>query len=79
MKDKAVGGQVSLSDAVKSFEREIIESALRKANYIQTRTARLLGITRRVLKYKMDSLGINPPGSNLVSSAKASSPHEKTG
>ena len=79
LKDKAVGGQVSLSDAVRSFEREIIESALRKANYIQTRTARLLGITRRVLKYKMDALGINPAGPHLAVSAKASSSHEKTG
>jgi DNA-binding NtrC family response regulator len=79
LKDKAVGGQVSLSDAVKSFEREIIQSALQKTNYIQTRTARLLGITRRVLKYKMDALGITPPGHTLHSSAKIPSRRERTG
>ncbi|HUK56985.1 MAG TPA: sigma-54 dependent transcriptional regulator [Nitrospiria bacterium] len=79
LKDKAMGGQVSLSDAVKSFEREIIESALRKTNYIQTRTARLLGITRRVLKYKMDALGITLTGHTSFSSAKTSSHREKTG
>jgi two-component system, NtrC family, response regulator AtoC len=58
IKDKTVGGQISLVDAVKSFERDIIQSALQKTNFIQTRTARLLGITRRILKYKMDALGI---------------------
>jgi DNA-binding NtrC family response regulator len=58
LKDKATDGQISLVDAVKSFERDIIETALRKTDYIQTKTARLLGITRRILKYKMDLLGI---------------------
>jgi len=79
LKDKTADGQVSLVDAVKSFERDIIESALRKTNFIQTKTARLLGITRRILKYKMDALGIAPPShvSSLLS--KSSSTRQKTG
>ncbi|MBI3610540.1 MAG: sigma-54-dependent Fis family transcriptional regulator [Nitrospirae bacterium] len=79
-KEEALGGRLSLVDAVKSFEREIIESALKEADYIQTKTARLLGITRRILKYKMDMLGIttnsNPETS---SSAKSSSDRLKMG
>jgi DNA-binding NtrC family response regulator len=51
-------GSTSLTDAVDAFERELITDALERAAHIQTRAARLLGITRRILKYKMDTLGI---------------------
>ncbi len=51
-------GEISLTEAVDAFERELITDALQRAKHIQTRTARLLGITRRILKYKMDTLGI---------------------
>ena len=51
-------GSTSLTDAVDAFERELITDALVRAAHIQTRAARLLGITRRILKYKMDTLGI---------------------
>ncbi|HEY5648589.1 MAG TPA: sigma-54 dependent transcriptional regulator, partial [Nitrospiria bacterium] len=63
LKDRALGGQVSLGDAVKAFERDVIETALKKSNQVQTRAAHLLGITRRILKYKMDALGLgfSPP------------------
>ena len=43
---------------LKKTEKEIITLALEKNNYIQTKTANYLGITRRVLKYKMDKLGL---------------------
>jgi DNA-binding NtrC family response regulator len=45
-------------DAERLFEREILLNALRQANFVQSRAADLLGISRRMLKYKMDKLGI---------------------
>jgi len=78
LSDKAADGQVSLVEAVKSFEREIIESALRKTEYIQTKTARLLGITRRILKYKMDALGIDSRDRTPALLSKPSTHRQKT-
>jgi len=49
-----------LTDAVDEFEREIIQAALLHVNFNQTRAADLLGTTRRILKYRMDKLGIQP-------------------
>ena len=40
------------------FEREIILDALKRTNYVQTHAATMLGISRRMLKYRMDTLGI---------------------
>ena len=48
----------SLEDSVKKFEKELILEALRQTHYVQTHAAALLGITRRMLKYRMDTLGI---------------------
>ncbi len=48
----------SLTDAVDEFEREIIQAALQHVDFNQTRAADLLGTTRRILKYRMDKLGI---------------------
>lgn len=50
---------LSFEEAEKRFETEMIVKALRKTNYVQTRAAELLGISRRILKYKMDKLGIS--------------------
>ena len=54
-------GGLSLEKAVMEFEREIILDALKRTNYIQTHAANLLGISRRMLKYRMDTLGIGRP------------------
>jgi two-component system response regulator AtoC len=51
-------GETRLSEAVDQFEEELIRTALIQAQYNQTRAAELLGTTRRILKYKMDKLGI---------------------
>ncbi len=51
-------GEISLAAAVDEFEGELIRAALSQTNYNQTRAAELLGTTRRILKYKMDKLGI---------------------
>ncbi|MFQ5664893.1 MAG: sigma-54-dependent transcriptional regulator [Candidatus Binatia bacterium] len=53
-------GETRLSEAVDQFEQELIRSALSQAQNNQTRAAELLGTTRRILKYKMDKLGIAP-------------------
>jgi DNA-binding NtrC family response regulator len=50
--------QKTLTDAVDEFEREIIQAALLHVDFNQTRAADLLGTTRRILKYRMDKLGI---------------------
>jgi DNA-binding NtrC family response regulator len=54
-----VEGGMKFEEAERVFEREMILKALRKTNFIQTRAAELLGISRRILKYKMDKLGIS--------------------
>ncbi len=59
LRDETLGGQLSLEKAVLEFEKEIILDALRRTEYVQTHAASLLGITRRMLKYRMDILGIN--------------------
>jgi DNA-binding NtrC family response regulator len=51
-------GSMNFEDAERKFETEIVMKALRKTNFVQTRAAELLGISRRILKYKMDKLGI---------------------
>lgn len=53
-----LSGRKSLSDAVDEFERDIIAEALEQTYFNQTRAAEMLGTTRRVLKYRMDQLGI---------------------
>jgi DNA-binding NtrC family response regulator len=48
----------SLEDSVNSFERQLIENALKQATGVQTRAADALGTTRRILKYRMEKLNI---------------------
>ena len=43
-----------LGEAVRSYERQLIEHALEEANGVQTAAARKLGTTRRILKYRME-------------------------
>jgi two-component system response regulator AtoC len=57
-------GETRLSEAVDQFEQELIRTALVQTEFNQTRAAELLGTTRRILKYKMDKLGIT--GANGV-------------
>ena len=49
----------SLDEIVSRIEKTLIEKALQKANGIQTRAAKILKTTRRILKYKMEKLGLN--------------------
>ncbi|RJP60679.1 MAG: sigma-54-dependent Fis family transcriptional regulator [Deltaproteobacteria bacterium] len=58
IKEAVLEGKLSFEKAEAEFERDIILNTLEKTNYVQSRAAELLGISRRILKYKMDKLGI---------------------
>jgi transcriptional regulator with GAF, ATPase, and Fis domain len=58
LKESILQGNVSLLKAEEEFERELISDALKRANNVQSQAAELLGISRRILKYKIDKLGI---------------------
>jgi len=60
-RNAVLSGSKTLSDAVDEFERDIIGEALEQTYFNQTRAADLLGTTRRILKYRMDKLGIDCP------------------
>jgi DNA-binding NtrC family response regulator len=47
-------GQLGLEEAVARFEGGLLREALERCDWNQTRAAEQLGITRRVLKLKMD-------------------------
>jgi DNA-binding NtrC family response regulator len=47
-------GEVGLEETVARFERELLHEALERNDWNQTRTAAVLGVTRRQLKLKMD-------------------------
>jgi DNA-binding NtrC family response regulator len=59
LKESVLDGKVSFLQAEEDFEKEVILDALKRTNYIQSHAAEILGISRRILKYKMDKLGIN--------------------
>lgn len=65
LRDDTLAGRLSLEKAVMEFEREIILDALKRTNYVQTHAANLLGISRRMLKYRMDTLGIGRPDNEV--------------
>jgi len=48
----------TLESAVSSYERKLIEKALRDANGIRSRAAAALGTTRRILNYRIEKLQI---------------------
>ena len=48
----------SLRNKVKEMEREEIINALRECNWIMARAARRLGITERMIGYKVRKYGI---------------------
>ncbi len=50
-----------LQEATDRLERRLILQALEDCAFVQSRAADRLGTTRRVLKYKMDQLGIDTP------------------
>lgn len=57
--DHLLNGDRPFDEAVHALEGRLIRAALRQAGGVQTSAATLLGISRRILKYKMDKLGIH--------------------
>ncbi|MBV2234086.1 MAG: sigma-54 dependent transcriptional regulator [Sterolibacterium sp.] len=54
-----VAGHASLQDHLDQLERQMIVDALQKTRYNRTAAAKLLGITFRSLRYRMERLGLN--------------------
>jgi two-component system, NtrC family, response regulator AtoC len=50
-----------LQEATQRLERHLIIKALERCDHVQSQAAEALGTTRRILKYKMDQLGITEP------------------
>jgi transcriptional regulator with GAF, ATPase, and Fis domain len=48
----------SLKDKVEDIEREAIVTALKDCNWVMAKAARELGITERMIGYKMKKYGI---------------------
>jgi DNA-binding NtrC family response regulator len=53
-----LAGEIDLPKLTEKLERKAIEEALRRADGVITEAARALNITRRMLRYKIDKLGI---------------------
>ena len=49
----------TLKDKIKKMEREEIVNALKENNWIMARAARTLGITERMIGYKIKKIGIS--------------------
>ncbi|MEB2345163.1 MAG: sigma-54 dependent transcriptional regulator [Deltaproteobacteria bacterium] len=58
LREEVRAGRLDLPAAVARFETELIREALTRTGGNQTRAAELLGLTRRVLKLKMDAYAI---------------------
>ena len=72
LREHTLGGNLSLEKAVQEFERELLLEALMRTGYVQTHAATMLGITRRMLKYRMDMLGIKSTDSPAPPAPKES-------
>jgi DNA-binding NtrC family response regulator len=65
LRDDVRIGRLDLESAVARFETELIKEALQRTGGNQTRAADQLGVTRRVLKLKMDRYRITPSGPDV--------------
>lgn len=52
---------LDLKSAVRAYERQLIADALHRAGGVQTHAAKNLRTTRRILRYKMEKLGLVNP------------------
>jgi two-component system NtrC family response regulator len=57
-----VAEAAGLPTAVEALERRLIRAALTQAAGVQTRAAEALGISERVLRYKLKKYGLTEPG-----------------
>ena len=54
-----IPGQTQIQDSLDEIERRIIEQALQQTRYNRTQAAKLLGISFRSMRYRMERLDIN--------------------
>lgn len=61
--------RTSLKERVAELEKELIMDALEETGWVQTKAAKLLGISRRIMRYKIEKYGIekNSVGNSLDS------------
>jgi len=57
--DQGNFGEASLTAAVEGLERRMIREAMAQSDGVQTRAAELLGISERVLRYKLRKYGLS--------------------
>ncbi|HHN65739.1 MAG TPA: hypothetical protein ENK09_10300 [Nitrospirae bacterium] len=50
--------KISLKKKVEDLERQEIINALQRSNWVKARAARMLGITERMINYKIKKYGI---------------------
>lgn len=74
--EETVKGQ-GLLETVDRVERRMIREALERTGWVKARAARALGVTERILSYKMQALGIQRPGGEQIcrNPTKASALH----
>ena len=56
--DKIVPLKLTLSEALEQMEEKLISRALTYSNNVQSKAAEMLGISRRVMHYKMKKYGM---------------------
>jgi len=61
----------SLKAGVEQIEREQIQAALERCGWVQARAARLLGITPRMIGYKIRKYGLSPTDPALLPASRA--------
>ena len=64
-------GDLKFEEAERIFETDMIIKALKRTGYVQTKAAEILGISRRILKYKMDKLHISEVPSAGISQSNS--------
>ncbi len=55
-------GEADLAASMEAYERQMIVEALEKASWVQSRAAKLLGISERAIWYRVKKLKISFPG-----------------
>ena len=58
--EAVISGDVSLTDAVERFESRVVREAMERSGGNKSAAASLIGITRRMLRYKLERLSAEP-------------------
>jgi two-component system, NtrC family, response regulator PilR len=58
----SITGKYPLPDYLDQVERQALQEALQQTNFNRTEAAKLLGLTFRTMRYRMERLGIKAPG-----------------